>query len=207
MTLIPPITNRLYGTNLDALGNYGPSDKPTNGASPEETTSSLIPSDSMDIGSFGAVLYQVRGFLGWSETKLADLMILRTKCETTVTFSEMDTMAVTSFNVTQLITDSSLLFLSYGGTGNKSSRDGTQVSFETGTRGTSESNENEGTHVLVVTKSFTLRIIASNAGQAQEIRSQIFMKNKSSSAGGEYLKESSLMSGASTQHKSTAVLK
>jgi hypothetical protein len=158
--LIPPFTNWLYGTNEGHLGDFG-SSKSEQWEETSETSKLL--SQNLDIGSYGVVYYQQRGVIGWSVAKKAELMIQHSIVGNAMLISEIDSNIVHSFNVSSSIQDMTIFDLDIKSNGTQS------LASE------SPNNINDKT-VIVNSGTFSIKITASSAAHAREIKEQIFAR-------------------------------
>ncbi|KAI8619562.1 periplasmic binding protein-like I [Chytriomyces sp. MP71] len=169
---------------------------------------SVLESGPLEVLNMGQVHYQSRGILGWSEPKLSDMIVHRRKSQLTITFSEINSFVVNAYNVSNLISEDLLDMTrntSQGGAGGNAP--GTRGDAEGGKKqdhsGMDDDSEMDERIIVITTKSFSVKVIASSSGQAAEIRAQVFgVKEGEVDKGASAL--GSVTGAASNVRKSTA---
>ncbi|ORY53557.1 hypothetical protein BCR33DRAFT_2793 [Rhizoclosmatium globosum] len=137
---------------------------------------SVLESGPLEVLNMGQVHYQSRGILGWSEPKLSDMIVHRRKSQLTITFSEINSFIVNAYNVSNLISEDLLDMTrntSQSGTGAATRGDAEAADKKQSASGDEDSEMDERI-IVITTKSFSVKVIASSTGQAAEIRAQVF---------------------------------
>ncbi|KAJ3142049.1 hypothetical protein HK100_003244 [Physocladia obscura] len=136
---------------------------------------SVLESGPLEVLNMGQVHYQTRGILGWSEPKLADLIVHRRKSQLTITFSEINSFIVNAYNVSNLINDD------FFDMTRNTSQSGANNAVTRNANGDMEvPDKDSNTHdmedriIVITTKSFSVKVITSSTAQAVEIRAQVF---------------------------------
>ncbi|KAJ3067403.1 hypothetical protein HDU98_009371 [Podochytrium sp. JEL0797] len=135
---------------------------------------SVLESGPLEVLNMGQVHYQSRGILGWSDPKLSDMIVHRRKSQLTITFSEIDSFIVNAYNVSNLISEDLLdLTRNTSQSANGAPHDAEATDKKPAGEGEEDSELDERI-IVVTTKSFSVKIIASSPSQAVEIRAQVF---------------------------------
>ncbi|KAJ3228705.1 hypothetical protein HDU81_005982 [Chytriomyces hyalinus] len=138
---------------------------------------SVLESGPLEVLNMGQVHYQSRGVLGWSEPKLSDMIVHRRKSQLTITFSEINSFVVNAYNVSNLISEDLLDMTrntSQSGNGGNGTRDPESAGKKQDQSSADEDSDLDERIIVITTKSFSVKVIASSSGQAVEIRAQVF---------------------------------
>ncbi|KAJ3310760.1 hypothetical protein HDU76_003301 [Blyttiomyces sp. JEL0837] len=133
-------------------------------------------SGNLEVLNLGTVYYQTRGLFGWSQKKKADMILHRRRGQSTVTFPEVNGPSVQAFNLSNLLNDGTSLRFSSAAS-EEHSQGGSQsgATESLGGAGNASVDSLAGSkEVVLITRRFSVRVIAVNPAHAIEIRAQIF---------------------------------